>query len=250
VLLPGEETAPIRHSSTAVGFCLRGTGDARIADTSFAFDQYDVWCIPSMAPYTYRNTGTDVHARLQYSNAPVLEKLRVHVVETDFPAPDERATVEEGDRSAIDHLIDLDGGAQLLSYERLIDPPRIESPVLHWPWVEVKARLDKLHALGESYKGRRLYLMYNPATGRTNGTTFSFFATMCLRPANIVDRALLVTDSVESAMRLAREVADRDLRPLSTLLAAGTRPHADITIFKAMGIGLADVALGRAILEA
>jgi gentisate 1,2-dioxygenase len=189
VLLPGEESAPIRHSSTAVGFCLRGTGEARIADAAFAFDQYDVWCIPSMAPYTYVNTGTEVHARLQYSNAPVLEKLRVHVVETDFPPPDERATVEEGRRSAsIDHLIDLDGGAQLLSYERLIDPPRIESPALHWPWVEVKARLDKLHALGESYKGRRLYLMYNPATGRTNGTTFSFFATMCLRPANIVDR--------------------------------------------------------------
>jgi mannose-6-phosphate isomerase-like protein (cupin superfamily) len=188
VLLPGEETRAIRHNSTSVGFCLRGTGEASIADASFAFDQYDVWCTPSMAPYTYRNTGTELHARLAYSNAPLLEKMRVHVVETDFPPPDERATVEEGDRSQIDHLIDLDGGAQLLSYERLIDPPRIESKPLHWPWVEVKARLDKLHALGESYKGRRLYLMYNPATGRTNGTTFSFFATMCLRPANIVDR--------------------------------------------------------------
>src|SRR4029079_14718051 len=115
-----EESTPIRHSSSAVGFCLRGTGQARIADRSFDFDQYDIWCVPSMAPYTYVNTGTEVHARLQHSNAPVLEKLRVHVVETDFrldPQPDERATVEEGDRSAIDHLIDLDGGAQLLSYE-------------------------------------------------------------------------------------------------------------------------------------
>jgi ornithine cyclodeaminase len=67
--------------------------------------------------------------------------------------------------------------------------------------------------------------------------------------ADLVDRALLVTDSVESAMRLAREVADRDLRPLSALLADGTRPEADVTVFKAMGVGLADVALGRAILE-
>ena len=67
--------------------------------------------------------------------------------------------------------------------------------------------------------------------------------------ADLVDRALLVTDSVESAMRLAREVADRDLKPLSSLLG-GERPAADITVFKAMGIGLADVALGRAILEA
>ena len=67
---------------------------------------------------------------------------------------------------------------------------------------------------------------------------------------DLVDRALVVTDSVESAMRLAREVADRDLRPLSSMLVAGERPAADVTIFKAMGIGLADVALGRAVLEA
>jgi gentisate 1,2-dioxygenase len=188
VLLPGEATAPIRHNSTSVGFCLRGSGEADIATKHFAFDQYDVWCTPSMAPYSYVNASGDVHARLTYSNAPLLEKMHVHVVETDFPPPDPRATVAEGDRSSIDHLIDLDDGAQLLSYERLIDPPVIESRPLHWPWAEVKARLDKLHALGESYRGRRLYLMYNPATGRTNGTTFSFFATMCLRPAKIVDR--------------------------------------------------------------
>jgi gentisate 1,2-dioxygenase len=188
VLLPGESTTPIRHNSTTVGFCLSGTGEATIADKAFTFDQYDTWCTPSMAAYSYRNPSSDVHVRLAYSNAPLLEKLHVHIVETDFPPPETRATVEEGDRSAIDHLIDLDDGAQLLSYERLIDPPLIESKALHWPWVEVKSRLDKLHALGESYKGRRLYLMYNPATGRTNGTTFSFFATMCLRPAKIVDR--------------------------------------------------------------
>ena len=30
--------------------------------------------------------------------------------------------------------------------------------------------------------------IYNPATGRTNGTTHSFFATMTIRPAGIVDR--------------------------------------------------------------
>jgi ornithine cyclodeaminase len=66
--------------------------------------------------------------------------------------------------------------------------------------------------------------------------------------ADLVHRSLLVTDSVESAMRLAREVADRDLRPLSSLVGQA-RPSVDVTVFKAMGIGLADVALGRAILE-
>jgi len=52
----------------------------------------------------------------------------------------------------------------------------------------VKAELDKLVALGKDYVGRRLYLMYNPMTGRTNGCTPSFFATMTIRPPKIVDR--------------------------------------------------------------
>ena len=32
------------------------------------------------------------------------------------------------------------------------------------------------------------YLLYNQITGRTNGTTPSFFATMTVRPPNIIDR--------------------------------------------------------------
>jgi len=52
----------------------------------------------------------------------------------------------------------------------------------------VKQRLDELAALGRDYVGRRLYLLYNPATGRTNGTTPSFFATITMRPPGIVDR--------------------------------------------------------------
>jgi gentisate 1,2-dioxygenase len=52
----------------------------------------------------------------------------------------------------------------------------------------VKSELDKLVALGKDYVGRRLYLLYNPMTARTNGCTPSFFATMTIRPPKIVDR--------------------------------------------------------------
>jgi alanine dehydrogenase len=67
--------------------------------------------------------------------------------------------------------------------------------------------------------------------------------------ADLVDRAVIVTDSVPSALALASEVRGRDLLSLSSLVD-GPRRAADVTVFKAMGIGLADVALGRAILEA
>jgi gentisate 1,2-dioxygenase len=80
------------------------------------------------------------------------------------------------------------GSARLMPYEILISPPTVSSPTLHWPWQEVKEHLDKLTALGSDYKGRRLYLLYNERTGNTNGTTPSFFATMCVRPPGIVDR--------------------------------------------------------------
>ncbi len=67
--------------------------------------------------------------------------------------------------------------------------------------------------------------------------------------ADLVDRSFVVTDSVEQARALAREVDGRELRSLSSLVGS-PRPASDLTLFKAMGIGLADVALGRAILEA
>jgi gentisate 1,2-dioxygenase len=75
-----------------------------------------------------------------------------------------------------------------MPYELLVAPPPQVSLPLHWPWHEVRAQLDKLVALGKEYRGRRLYLLYNAATGRTNGTTPSFFATITIRPPLIVDR--------------------------------------------------------------
>jgi len=80
-------------------------------------------------------------------------------------------------------------GAHLMPYEKLIAPDVVETPPLHWPWKRVKAELDKLASLGRSYVGRRLYLLYHPATGRTNGTAHPFFAAITIRPPDIADRA-------------------------------------------------------------
>jgi len=81
-----------------------------------------------------------------------------------------------------------DEGGMLMPYETLINPTPAVSRALHFPWRVVKAELDKLVALGKSYVGRRLYMMYNPLTTRFNGITPNFFATMTIRPAGIVDR--------------------------------------------------------------
>jgi gentisate 1,2-dioxygenase len=130
--------------------------------------------------------------RLTYTNAALLEMLNVHFVEESPTLLEAVAKDESADdprRQSPYGTFHLgDDGAMLMPYERLINPPAVESKALHWPWEQVKAELDKLVALGKDYVGRRLYLLYNPMTARTNGCTPSFFATMTIRPPKIVDR--------------------------------------------------------------
>ncbi len=197
VLLPGERSVPYRQNSTQVNFVIRGEGAAAVGGKRIAAKRYDVWNTPSMQRYWHENTGTDLYVRLTYSNGALLEMMNVHYVEENPPEPPaEEANGHEAlpedekrRRNSPFGTFKLNAdGAWLMPYERLIAPPAVESPSLHWPWLEVKHHLDRLTALGRDYVGRRLYLLYNPMTGRTNGTTPNFFATITVRPPGIVDR--------------------------------------------------------------
>ncbi|HEY8545424.1 MAG TPA: cupin domain-containing protein [Acidimicrobiales bacterium] len=197
VALPGEATPVQRTNATSVGFVLQGEATVRCGDQTIVAARHDVWNVPSWRSTSVENRGTTPCVWLSYSNAPLLEALAVHVhqeppdddalIRSDVtPAP--RAD-EGGNRTSPYGVFPLDGSeAHLMPYERLIAPPVVPSPALHWPWTDVAAHLDKLEALGAEYVGRRLYLLYNPATGRTNGTTTTFFATITRRPPGIVDR--------------------------------------------------------------
>jgi gentisate 1,2-dioxygenase len=213
VLMPGERTRPIRHNSTQLSFCIEGGGHSVVAGRRIGFERYDVWNQPSYSTYWHVNDTDEAQVRLTYSNAALLEALGVHLVDeepdagssVDGQAAEREAVVGEAveaaaasgagetadddpSRTSPFGTFELGEGAWLMPYERLINPPAVVSAPLHWPWHEVRAHLDKLVALGESYRGRRLYLLYNPVTGRTNGTTPNFFATMTIRPPGIIDR--------------------------------------------------------------
>jgi gentisate 1,2-dioxygenase len=195
VLLPGESTRPMRHNATEVNFCIRGAGTTTVAGREIAFRQYDVWNHPSYAVYSHHNDTSETQVRFAYSNVPLLRHMEVYVPEYDVTALG--ADVEEVPQHvAADPKrqnpfgmfpIGTDGGL-LMPYETLINPSAVQSNPLHFPWQSVKKELDKLEALGSDYIGRRLYMMYNPVTGRTNGITPNFFATMTIRPPKIVDR--------------------------------------------------------------
>ncbi len=196
VLRPGERTKPIRHNSSLVNFCIRGAGHTTIAGKRIDYRQYDAWTTPPWSVYEHFNDTSKLQVRLSYSNSPLLEKLNVHIVDetpTAEAAPEwtgsSEVSSEGGSKTSPFGVFQLtDDGAWLMPYEKLINPGAVELKPLHWSWEKVKSELDRLRALGESYVGRRLYLLYDPATGRTNGTTNNFFATITIRPANIVDR--------------------------------------------------------------
>jgi gentisate 1,2-dioxygenase len=182
----------MRRNSSEVEFCIRGGGTAVVGGRRIDFSTYDAWNHPAWRDTFQVNDRDELQVRLTYSNAPLLEKLNVHVVE-DGGAESiaVRPASEEPDsrrRSPYGTFALTPEGAMLMPYETLIDPAPVHSHALHWPWRGVKEHLDRLEALGADYAGRRLYLLYNPATGRTNGTTASFFATITMRPAGIVDR--------------------------------------------------------------
>jgi len=191
VLKPGERTKPIRHNSSLVNFCIRGSGDTIVDGRRIQYEQYDVWNTPPWAVYEHLNNTNEVHVRLTYSNSALLEKMKVHVVDED-PQLNGSATKHGDEHAAAQNpfgTFQLTAeGAYLMPYEKLISPNIVRHTPLHFPWKQVKQELDKLTALGKSYVGRRLYLLYNPCTGHTNGTTSSFFATMCVRPRDVVDR--------------------------------------------------------------
>jgi gentisate 1,2-dioxygenase len=193
VLKSGERTTPFRHNASEVNFCIKGSGVATVAGRRISFKQYDVYNIPSWTTYCRENDGSDLQVFLTYTNASMLQFMQVYLREENPPLLS--SVAEPSDRDINPRRMSPygtfkigDDGAMLMPYEKLINPPMQESPTLHWPWERVEAELQKLANLGQDYIGRRLYLLYNPATGRTNGTTHNFFATMTIRPPKIVDR--------------------------------------------------------------
>ena len=193
VLKPGEQTRPFRHNATEVNFCIRGAGHTMVAGKRIAFEQYDVWNHPSYATYTHANDGNDLQVRLTYSNVPLLQHMEVYVFENDVkpeavPTDSEEAQSDPRRKSPFGMIPYGDDGGMLMPYETLINPTVVESKPLHFSWRRTKEELDKLEALGKDYIGRRLYMYYNPVTGRHNGITPNFFATMTIRPPKIVDR--------------------------------------------------------------
>lgn len=189
VLLPGERTTPHRHNSSVVNFPIQGSGRSIVGGRTIEWGRYDTFSTPPWMVHQHVNDSDEIQVRLSYSNSGLLDLLGVHVYEeTDDLDPNQPLgdAIAEGELSARGETIGEDGAA-LLTYEQLISPEPPYQPALLWPYAEIHRRLQALRSLGQEYKGRRLFLMYDRTTGRSQGTTSTFFATITMRPAGIVD---------------------------------------------------------------
>src|SRR5580693_9823414 len=124
VLKPGERTTPIRHNSSQVNFCIRGGGEATVDGKVIQFGQYDVFNTPSWVVYEHRNNTSDLQVRLTYSNSPLLEKMKVHIVEEEPKLGGKKKTYDEHSsaESPFGTFPISDDGSFLMPYEKLINP--------------------------------------------------------------------------------------------------------------------------------
>lgn len=184
VVRPGETLSLRRDNASRTEFCIRGSGAAIIGGRRLAFNKFDTWTVPSMCRREYRCEGTEPFVWLSYSNAPMLERLKIYYSDELDAAPRSAKSQDVGStnqyirQNAPDYPIGTDG-ARLRGYEYVVDIEPVENRPLIWPWQDVLPHLSRVEGDGK----RTIMLLYNPATGRINGTTKSFFATLTSFPA-------------------------------------------------------------------
>jgi gentisate 1,2-dioxygenase len=198
VLRPGEDALPPRRSSSALTLQLAGEASVTVNGEHRRVGRLDVVSLPPLAVQHVAATSGEAVVRLVYSNAALLDHLGVHVIEpigeldgsevrplrSPRPLPAEGPVAPPDGDARVARI----GDAWRLLYERLIDPPWTARRSWHWRWEDVERELDRMAALDERYRGRRVCVLHDPSTGATNGTTTTLFASMCIRPAGIVDR--------------------------------------------------------------
>jgi len=186
VVLPGEQLELLRDNASRVEFWLAGEGVARVGGSRLDVAKWGVCSIPSMTKRIYRNEGSGPLVWLSYSNSPLLQRTGTYYCDASdrdpLPPLSERSNVERRyvAESAPDYAI-MSDGARLRGYEYVTDITVVENKPLVWPWSETSPYLTETEGDGK----RGIFLLVNPATGRRQGTTHSFFAALSRHPAGV-----------------------------------------------------------------
>ncbi|MBN9888898.1 hypothetical protein [Salipiger abyssi] len=184
VLKPGEETLVRRGNYSLLETCILGSGSVFAAGEEFNVEHADVWTVPTMKPYYYRNDTQEIWAWLSYSNAAILRRIGSYWAESGIAYP-KTVPVAETAPNADDKYTRSTGpihempttGTELRSYEHLTDIEPVPNPPRHWSWKDMAPFMPLHRGDNEDPNKREIWLMYNPATERRQGTTPVHFAT-------------------------------------------------------------------------
>lgn len=189
VLNPGERTPVRRGNYSLLETCIRGKGRAIVDDKVFDVDHSDVWTVPSMKPYFYQNDSDGIWAWLTYSNSAILRRIGSYWAEDNLPDPvvgsAKPASVPEDGKysrsSGPIHSMPATG-TEIRSYEHLTDIEPVPNPPRHWRWSDMAPYLPLNRGDNDDPDKREIWLLYNPATERRQGTTPIHFATYTATP--------------------------------------------------------------------
>src|SRR4051812_12390470 len=171
VLAPGETARLPRSNASALALQIGGLSAVTVDGHTEAVAPHDLYSVPPFAVEEHVATGTEPSVRIVYSNAALLRYLGALRVDTSrddvLPGAGETDLSIRNDG----RFTPLGSDAWRLEYERVIDPPWVPLRSWTWRWPDIVGELERMASLGERYNGRRVCVLYDPATGRTNGTT-------------------------------------------------------------------------------
>jgi gentisate 1,2-dioxygenase len=176
VLNAGEETTPIAENGSSVSLCIAGRGQATINEEVVDFDTLDTWSTPNMAISKVINTGDERQVRLVFSDAPLLELLWARYVDDSYVPHRDDAYTRDPLADYVYNMPTGEGGIR--TYQGLIDPEIVVQRPHIWRWQEVRSYLNAMRKEGLDQRASSIALLWNPATGRFNGTTNTLTAYM------------------------------------------------------------------------
>lgn len=184
-LRPGESDARHRHTFSVINFIRDGYGHSMIGGRRFDWGPGDVFTTPGWAVHHHAAApDSPPVVRFSFTDAPLLEKLGVCWYDD---AENARAPMLSGENMPeapppIEGLKIDESGAQLLTYKQLLAPKITTNVPMMWKWDKVKEELFIMDNDSPEYAGRRVVVLYHPASGPSQGTT----ATLTALPGLIV----------------------------------------------------------------